>query len=165
MKKLTRFTLFLKYFGWFKVAMIGYLRPKIITLTSQTIIVKIPLNRRSKNHLNSMYFGALAVGADIAGGLHGFYHADKMNRNISLAFKTFQAHFLSRPESDVYFVSEMGNTVHKMLITSQQQQKRINQAITVTAYTDYQNEKKKVATFTLELSIKVLTDNRNTHHK
>ncbi|GAM75988.1 hypothetical protein JCM19241_286 [Vibrio ishigakensis] len=30
--------------------------------------VKIPLRRRTKNHLNSMYMGALVVGADVAGG-------------------------------------------------------------------------------------------------
>ncbi len=38
-----------------------------------------------------MYFGALAVGADLAGGMHGFYHAKHAQVKISLAF-TGQTH-------------------------------------------------------------------------
>src|SRR5437016_1724578 len=104
MSLFTRFKFFLWYFGHFKVAMIGYLRPRLIKLTDSDIVICLPLRRRSRNHLNSMYFGALAVGADLAGGLHGFYHADLAKLKVSLVFKSFQAQFLRRPESDVYFV-------------------------------------------------------------
>ncbi len=65
-----------------------------------------------------MYFGALAVGADLAGGLHSFYHAKRANLNVSVAFKSFQAQFLRRPESDVYFVCEEGEQVKEMLLES-----------------------------------------------
>lgn len=115
----TRFKWFLWYFGRAKVAMIGYLHPKLITMNERDLVVRIRLNRRSRNHLNSMYFGALAVGADLAGGFHGIYHADLAQCKISLAFKSFQAQFLQRPESDVYFVSSMGETVKGMIEESQ----------------------------------------------
>ena len=59
--------------GFFKIPIIGFTRPKLITIDEENISVKIKLNRRTKNHLNSMYFGALAVGADIAGGIHVFF--------------------------------------------------------------------------------------------
>ncbi len=156
MKSLRRFKFFLWYFGFFKVALIGYLKPRLIKLDSREIIVKLPLTRRSRNHLGSMYFGSLAVGADIAGGLHGFYHADKQNCKISLVFKSFQAQFLKRPESDVYFVSLMGDAVKEMIETSKASGKRINKAITVKAYTDYPQLDEPVAEFSLELSIRVL---------
>lgn len=102
MSLLTRFKFFLWYFSHFKVALIGYLRPRLISLTDEQIVIRIPLNRRSRNHLNSMYFGSLSVGADLAGGLHGFYHAEQAHCKVMLAFKSFQAQFLKRPESDVY---------------------------------------------------------------
>jgi hypothetical protein len=136
--------------------MIGYLRPKIIKLNDKDIIVRIRLNRRSRNHLNSMYFGALSVGADIAGGLHAFYHADQNKNNILLAFKSFQAQFLKRPESDVYFVCNEGEQVKQMLVDSTQAGERVNKPIHIHAYTNYLHEPEEVAQFTLELSVKVI---------
>ena len=47
--------------------MIFYAAPRIIQLDEDGCAVKIPLGFRTKNHLGSMYFGALCVGADCAG--------------------------------------------------------------------------------------------------
>ena len=156
MTTLTRFKFFMWYFGRFKVPLIGYLKPRLITLTDDEIIIQLTLNRRSKNHLQSMYFGALAVGADLAGGLYGFYHAKRANVKISLAFKSFQAQFLRRPESDVYFTCRMGHVVKAMIIDSQKSGERINKQLDVTAYTNNTEQSEEVARFTLELSLKVL---------
>ncbi|MDI1352926.1 MAG: hypothetical protein PSV35_09225 [bacterium] len=156
MKLLTRFKFFLWYFGHFKVAMIGYLKPRIIKLTDSDIIICLPLRRRSRNHLNSMYFGALAVGADLAGGLHGFYHGDKAQCNLSLAFKSFQAQFVRRPESDVYFVCNEGEQVKEMIMESQKTGERKNKQLVIKAYTNYLTTPEEVAHFVLELSLKVI---------
>lgn len=153
---LMRFKYFLWKFGRFQVAMIGYLKPRLIKLTTQEIVLCIPLNRRSRNHLNSMYFGALAVGADLAGGLHAFYHADEAKCKVSLAFKSFEANFLRRPEADVYFVCKEGETVKQLIEESKTLGARINKNINVKAYTQYPNHPEEVANFTLELSIKVI---------
>jgi len=150
------FRWYLWLFGHFQVRMIGYLRPKIIEINDQKLVVKIALNRRSRNHLRSMYFGALAVGADVAGGFHGFYHAEKEKLNVSLVFKSFRAQFLRRPEHDVYFVSNMGDTVAEMLERSKGSGERQNEMIRIDAFTGYPNQSEKVAEFDLELSIKVL---------
>lgn len=156
MSPLTRFKFFLWKFSHFKVAMIGYLRPKLIKLDDKDIVICLPLGRRSRNHLNSMYFGALAVGADLAGGLHGFYHADQAKTNVSLAFKSFQAQFLRRPESDVYFVCHEGEVVKEMIQESKKNGERINKPINIKAYTNYLTQPEEVATFILELSLKVV---------
>ncbi|KTD32513.1 aromatic compounds catabolism [Legionella moravica] len=152
----TRFKFFLWYFGRFKVAMIGYLKPRLIKLTDSDIVICLPLKRRSRNHLNSMYFGALAVGADLAGGLHGFYHAERAACKTSLVFKSFQAQFLKRPESDVYFVCSEGESVKKMIEDSKASGERINKPLIIKAYTNYLTEPEEVADFILELSIKVV---------
>ena len=153
---LTRFKFFIWCFGRFKVPLIGHLKPRLIKLTDQEIVIKLKLNRRSKNHLNSMYFGALAIGADLAGGLHGFYHAEQANVKLSLAFKSFQAQFLRRPESDVFFICTMGDTVREMIIESQKTGERINKPLNVSAYIQYPQQPEEVARFILELSLKVL---------
>lgn len=159
---LSRFRFFLWTFGHFKVPMIGYVKPRLVTLTNEQIVIKLALNRRSKNHLQSMYFGALAIGADLAGGLHGFYHAKKKGVVVSLAFKSMQADFLKRAESDVYFVCDSGETIEHMLTASQTTGQRINQAVAVHAFTHYHSQnKEEVARFVLELSLKVLLKNPN----
>lgn len=158
MSLFTRFKFFLWVFGRFKVPLIGYLKPRLIRLTAEEIAIQLKLNRRSKNHLNSMYFGALAVGADLAGGLHGYYHAKQAKLDISLAFKSFQAQFLRRPETDVYFVCSMGKDVEQMIVESKQSGKRINKLLDVIAYTHYPEKPQEVARFTLELSLKVLSN-------
>ncbi|KTD63034.1 aromatic compounds catabolism [Legionella santicrucis] len=155
MNLLTRFKFFLWKFGHFKVPMIGYLKPRLIKLNDTEIIICLPLNRRSRNHLNSMYFGALSVGADLAGGLHGFYHATKKQCQISLAFKSFQAQFLRRPESDVYFMCSEGALVETMIQESKITGERITKPIHIKAFTDYPSFHEEVADFILELSVKV----------
>ncbi|CEG58100.1 PaaI family thioesterase [Legionella fallonii] len=158
MKTLTRFKFFLWYFSHFKVAMIGYLKPRLIKISEKEIVICLPLRRRSRNHLNSMYFGALSVGADLAGGLHGFYHAELAQCKMSLVFKSFQAQFLRRPESDVYFVCNEGEVVKGMIEESQSSKERVNKPITIKAYTNYLTQPEEVANFILELSIKVTGD-------
>lgn len=155
MSPMLRFKLFFWYFCHFKVAMIGYLRPRIITLNEETIVIRLPLNRRSRNHLHSMYFGALAVGADLAGGLHGFYHAERAQSKISLVFKSFQAQFLSRPEADVYFVCNEGEQVKAMIQETSRTKERVTRPIHIDAFTGYPEQMNKVAAFILELSVKI----------
>lgn len=162
MSPISRFKFFLWYFSHFKVPLIGHLHPKIVVLTDQKLVIKLPLTRRSKNHLQSMYFGALAVGSDVAGGLLGFYHAKKQNVKVSLAFKSFQADFIKRPESDVYFVCEEGELIQEMISKAKQSGERINQRISIGGFTHYLENPTQVALFSLELSLKIPSINRST---
>ena len=90
---LTKANLYLKFFGLIKIPLLWFCRPKIITLSSNLVEIKIPLRRRTKNHLNSMYFGALSVGADITGGFLAMMCIQKSKRNVALIFKDFKAIF------------------------------------------------------------------------
>ncbi len=57
---------FIYMFGFFQSAIDLVVSPKAARTDNQHAEVKIPLKRRTKNHLISMYFGVLAVGADVA---------------------------------------------------------------------------------------------------
>ena len=138
--------------GFAKIPIMGFVKPKLITLNDQEASVKIRLRRRTKNHLNSMYFGALAVGADVAAGLHAFYFAEQMGKKVSFAFKGMNAQFLMRAESDILFVSEDGAKVSDAMNRSFQLGERINEPINVIA----KNAKNEVvATFEMIVSVKV----------
>ena len=139
--------------GFFKIPIIGFTRPKLISIDDENVVVNIKLNRRTKNHLNSMYFGALAVGADIAGGIHVFYFSEILNKKISFSFKGMKAEFVKRAESDVYFSSNEGQVIKEAIEESIQSGERINNTIMVTAKND---SGEIVATFEMITSLKVL---------
>jgi len=138
--------------GIFKIPLIGYVKPKVIQVDSSTVKVKIRIRRRTKNHLNSMYFGALAVGADVAGGIHAFYFAEKHGRKVSFAFKGMTAEFHKRAESDVTFVSNDGSTVRGAIEQSIATGDRVNDEVKVNAYN---SENELVASFVMGVSVKV----------
>ena len=105
----------IRKFGIFKVPMIWYCRPKVIEHTDEKIEIKITLRRRMKNHFGSMYFGVLAVGADITGGFLAMGPIQESGRNITLIFKDFKAEFLKRPEGDVHFVCQDGLAIKDLV--------------------------------------------------
>ena len=84
--------------------MIFYCRPKILVASSESTKVLIPLKRRTKNHLGSMYFGALSVGADFTAGLLVLSSIKKNKSKAKLIFKDFKADFIRRATSDVTFI-------------------------------------------------------------
>lgn len=136
-----------------KIPMLGRLKPQLISVDDETAMVKIKLRRRSKNHLNSMYFAALAAGSDVAGGIHAFYFAEKYSKKISFAFKSMKGQFLKRAETDVVFKCSEGKTIEVLVQQSIETKERYNHPVEVTAY-NTQNE--IVAVFEMELSIKVI---------
>jgi acyl-coenzyme A thioesterase PaaI-like protein len=148
--KKMRWLLFL--LGFMKIPMIRYTKPKLLAIDDNTVRVKIKLRRRTKNHLNSMYFGALSVGADIAGGIQVFYFSKKMDRKVSFAFKGMNAQFLKRAESDIVFESNEGQKIQKAMEKSLIEGSRINDSIMVKAKND---SGEIVATFEMIVSVRV----------
>lgn len=141
-------------FGLLKVPLIFWLKPKVLLLNKEQAIIMIPLKRRSKNHLNSMYFGALCVGADIAGGIHVMYFLQKELGKVSFVFKDFKAEFLKRPEADVHFSCEDGKAISQAIAQALQTRERINVSVHIKATSPILLGEEPVAMFTLTLSLK-----------
>lgn len=141
-------------FGFLKIPLIGFVRPKLLELTNKRMVVKIRLRRKTKNHLGSMYFGALAIGADLAGAFQSFYIAEKMNSKLSIVFKSFEANFLKRPEGDVYFVSDEGLVIQEMVEETVRTKERVTKEIKINAITGYPKNPEIVSEFVLGLSVK-----------
>jgi len=99
--KKTRETLALRLFGLTKIPLLLYVGVSVAELASERMVVRIPLRRRTKNHLGSMYFGALYIGADCAPGAFAMYLIRQQPARIAMVFKDFQAEFLKRTEGDV----------------------------------------------------------------
>ena len=147
----SRMRLLIYLLGKLKIPMIGYVSPSLIELDDQKATIKIKLRRRTKNHLKSMYFGALAVGADIAGGIHAFYYAEKSKAKISFAFKDMKAEFFKRAETHVLFTTKDGLIIKEAMDKAIEEQTRINQAVCIKAFN---TNGEQVAEFVLTASFK-----------
>ena len=147
-------TWFIRSFGLSKVPLIFYCRPSVMKLTEDSAIIKIPFKRRNKNHLNSMYFGALSVGADVAGGVLAMDLIRKSGSNISLVFKDFKADFLKRPEGDTYFTCNDGQAVKNLIDETTKTGERVNMPLKITATVPEISGNEPVAEFILTLSLK-----------
>lgn len=149
---LRSFNIKLFLLGFFKIPMIWYVKPRLLELNEERVVAKIKLRRRTKNHLNSMYFGALAVGADVAAGIFAFYFAELLGKKVSFAFKGINGEFLMRAESDVTFICEQGKLVRDAMNRSLESGERINETVKVIAYN---TNKEAVAEFDMIVSVKV----------
>lgn len=152
-------TALVRFFGFTKVPMLWYLKPQVLELNDSLCTVKIKLNRKSQNHLRSMYFGALAAGADCAAGLFAMKLILKSKRKVALAFKDFHADFLQRAEGDVLFTCDQGVEVKQLVQDVIDSGERKNLLITVNAYCpsmpEHSEHGQKVAVFALTLSLKL----------
>lgn len=151
--KATKTTRLIQVFGITKVPMIWYCRPKVIEHTDEKIEIKIPLKRKTKNHLGSMYFGVLAVGADITGGFLAMDPIQESGRKINLIFKDFKADFLKRPEGDVHFTCNDGMAVKELVDRVSKSSDRHNFKLSIEA-TVPSISSEVVAKFELTLSLK-----------
>ena len=98
-----RANFFVKMLGFIKIPLMYFCRPKILYIDDDKVVVKISLRRRTKNHVGSMYFGALAVGADITGGYLALHHTNKINKRINLLFYDFFR------KKDLFFIEKRKN--------------------------------------------------------
>ncbi len=142
-------------FGFFQVPMIFWIGPKVIRLDESECHIEIKLNRRTKNHLNSMYFGVLSAGADIAGGLIAMKCIEDSHKKVALSFKDFHADFLKRAEGDTIFINSQGQEIKKFVDEVVRSGERMNMPLEILAFTPKYSTTEPVAKFILTLSLKV----------
>jgi hypothetical protein len=116
--------------------------------------IRIPLGRRTRNHVGSMYFGALAIGADLAGGLMAWNWIEREFPRLTFLFKDFQAEFLKRAEGDVHFCCEQGEGIRATLEKAARTGERESFPFEVMATVPSKTGTEPVARFRLTLSVK-----------
>jgi hypothetical protein len=147
-------TLGLRLTGWLKIPLLGSVRPSVVAWEEDRCVIRVPLRRWTRNHMNSMYFGALAIGADCAAGIMAVDLIRRRQAKVSLIFKSFHAEFLKRPESDVYFICEAGASIRALVDRVLVSDQRLAEMIPLTAAVRTPEGYEPVARFMLELSLK-----------
>lgn len=141
-------------FGLVKVPMIRWTGARIVEASDDRCVVRIPLRRRTKNHLSCMYFGALCVGADVAGGFLAARRVQRSGEPVAFLFKDFSVEFHKRAEGDTVFVCEDGPAIDALVREAVETGERVNRSVTVVATTPDLLGDEPVATFRLTLTLK-----------
>ncbi len=144
----------LRLWTFAKIPLLFFLRPSVIEASEQRTVIRIPLSRRSRNHLGSMYFGALCAGADLAAALTAMRRIDASGRRVSLIFKDVTARFHRRAEGDVLFSCEEGEAVTELVRRAIESGEREELPVGVVATVPAKLGDEPVARFVLTLSVK-----------
>ncbi len=137
-----------------KIPMFLWLGPRVLELDEEGCAIEIPLGWRSRNHLGSMYVGALCAGADLASGLHAAKLINGRHRKVKLVFADMRCEFLKRADGDVVFRSRDGRRIADAVRKADATGERVTLPIEVVATVPRKYGDEPVARFTMGLSLK-----------
>ena len=144
----------LRLYALAKIPLIALVRPTLLAADGERCVVRLPLNRLTRNHLKSMYFGALSIGADVAGGLIVMNLLRARRSRVTFLFKDFKADFLKRAEGAVVFTCEDGRMLTELVERAESSGEREEGTVTVTATVPEKLGDEPVAVFQLTISMK-----------
>ena len=137
------------------VFLLWLIRPKILELTDDRCIVRVPLNWITRRRdIHAMYLGTLCMGADVAAGLISFKIVNERKERVVFIFKDLKAEFLKRAEGDVVFTNNDGHVVQDLLRRALETGERQEATVHVTATVPSKLGDEPVAQFELTLSVK-----------
>ncbi len=149
-------TALLRAFTFAKIPLLAWIRPTVVELTEERCEISVPLSRRTRNHLWSMYFGVLCAGADLAGGYVAMRQIQKSGRKVVFVFKDFRADFLKRAEGDVHFICTQGRGIAALVQQAiDAPGTRVEDTVAVVATVPSRLGDEPVATFELTISLKL----------
>jgi hypothetical protein len=137
------------------VFLLWLVRPKILELSPDRCVVRIPLNWITRRRdIHAMYLGTLCMGADVAAGLIAFHLVAAKKARVNFIFKDLRAEFLKRAEGDVVFTNSDGALVQDLVRRALESEERQEATVHVTATVPAKLGDEPVAKFELTLSVK-----------
>lgn len=117
-------------------------------------VIEIALRRKTKNHLNSMYFGALAIGAELVVATKAVNAIHNSSKKVDFVFKDFHVEFLKRAEGNVHFICDAGSAVEDLVNKTINSGERETQTFQGFAVVPSQHPTDPVIKFSVTLSVK-----------
>jgi acyl-coenzyme A thioesterase PaaI-like protein len=137
-----------------QIPVLLFLGPRVLALDDEGCAVEIPLGWRSRNHLGSMYLGALCAGADVASGLVAAKLIRERHRSVRIVFADLKAEFLKRADGDVVFRCRDGRSIAEAVRRADETGERFTVPTEVVATVPKKYGDEPVARFTMGLSLK-----------
>ena len=153
-KSRLKHTAFLRLYTLAKIPLIALLLPEVLEMGKSRTVIKVALRKLNKNHLGTMYFGSLAMGAELVIAAKAVFAIHESKEKIDFVFKDFNAKFLKRADGDVHFICEEGEAVEALIAKAIQSGVREEQTFSGFALVPSKSETEKVMTSTVTLSVK-----------
>jgi acyl-coenzyme A thioesterase PaaI-like protein len=144
----------------FRIPVLLLLGPKVVRLDERGAVVQIKYGWRSRNHVGSMYVGALCAGADLAAGLPAARLMWSTHPGVIPIFKDLRAEFLKRADGDVLFTCDEGPAVSAAVEQAFSTGERVTLPVNVTCTVPDKYGAEPVARFTMGLSLKRRAEGR-----
>nr|BFD59779.1 DUF4442 domain-containing protein [Bdellovibrio sp. CKG001]BFD63196.1 DUF4442 domain-containing protein [Bdellovibrio sp. HM001] len=149
-----KFTLFVHLYGLMKIPLVLFVSPRVVEAGDKRFVLKIPLGYRTKNHLNSMYFGALGIGAELSIAAAAVAAITESKMKIDFVFKDFTAQYLKRAAGDVHFICDEVEAVKSLIEEAKTNPERIERKMKGYAVVPSVNPSEPVMTYELTLSVR-----------
>jgi hypothetical protein len=151
-----KMTALINAYSALKIPLLAFLTPRVLELDDRRSVVRVRLDVRSRNHLGVMYFGALAMGAELSIALKAIQSIQASGKKIDFIFKDFEAKFLKRADGHAHFVCEQGDRVANLIHRATSNPERIEETYEGYAFVP-SNSEEPVMTYRLTLSVKMRT--------
>lgn len=138
----------------FRVPLLSLCNPKIVSL-DPTSIVEIPLNYMTKNHVRTMYFGALAMGAELSVAAPVLNEMFLNKKKVNFIFKDVSCEFLKRADDDVRFECDHVPQALEAIEAALKTKERVNLSCKGKAYSK-KNPELIFMTFQITISMKAI---------
>ncbi len=148
-----KMTALINAFSVFKIPALAFITPRVLEMSETRNVVRVRLDMRTRNHLGVMYFGALAMGAELSIALRAIQAIQDSGKKIDFIFKDFQADFLKRADGHVNFVCEEGAGVAELIAQAAASSDRLSKTFSGYAFVPSVSEE-SVMKYKLTLSVK-----------
>ena len=149
-----KLTALVQMFSLLKVPLLGILRPKVVQLDQQSSRIRLPLSHLAKNHVGSMYFGALAIGAELSVALKVVDSMQNEKTPVNFIFKDFSCQFLQRAEGATDFCCDEVAQIQALIEKALAAQERVEGKFSGYACPKGTGKEQTLMTYQLTLSIK-----------
>lgn len=152
-----RNTAFVRLYTFWNIPLIWWIRPSVLEMGRERTIISIALNRRTRNHLGSMYFGALAIGSELVVAAKAVQAIMDSKEKVDFVFKDFKIDFHKRAEGTVHFICDQGSGVEELVRKTIENGERQTQTFQGYAIVPGKDPNEKIVTFDVTLSVKKKT--------
>lgn len=135
-----------------KIPLLAFITPEFYDMTDEKSVIKVRLGYRTRNHLNSMYFGALSMGAELSVVAPSLRAIEKSGKRIDFIFKDFEAQFLKRADGHILFTCSQAKEIVQLIEEAAQSSERLERKFDGVATVEGKNE--PVMTYRLTLSVR-----------
>ena len=154
-----KFTAYVNGLSWVKIPLLAFISPRVVELTDTKTVVRVRKDWRTGNHVGVMYFGSLAMGAELSVALKAVQEIQASQDRIEFIFKDFKCEFSRMADGHVHFICEEADKVaalvHRTAASSERQEQTFKGfAIVPSQGTD------PVMTYSLTLSMKNRTKSK-----